>query len=29
MSKNFELKKQAVSDITKKFQDAKSVVVVN
>ena len=29
MSKNFELKKQAVADITKKFQDAKGVVVVN
>ena len=29
MSNNFELKKQAVADITKKFQDAKSVVVVN
>ena len=29
MSNNLELKKQVVSDITKKFQDAKSVVVVN
>ena len=29
MSKNFELKKQAVSEITTKFKDAKSVVVVN
>ena len=29
MSNNLELKKQAVSEITKKFQDAKSVVVVN
>jgi len=29
MSKNFELKKQAVTEITKKFQDAKSVVIVN
>ncbi len=29
MSKNFELKKQAVAEITKKFQDAKSVVVVS
>ena len=29
MSNNFELKKQVVADITKKFQDAKSVVVVN
>lgn len=29
MSKNFDLKKQVVSEITKKFQDAKSVVVVN
>jgi large subunit ribosomal protein L10 len=29
MSKNFELKKQVVSDITGKFQKAKSVVVVN
>ena len=29
MSKNLELKKQVVEDITKKFQDAKSVVIVN
>lgn len=29
MSKNLELKKQAVEEITKKFQDAKSVVIVN
>jgi len=29
MSNSLELKKQVVSDITKKFQDAKSVVVVN
>jgi len=29
MSNNLELKKQAVSEITKKFRDAKSVVVVN
>ncbi len=29
MSKNFELKKQVVADITKKFQDAQSVVVVS
>ncbi|MDD3410390.1 MAG: 50S ribosomal protein L10 [Eubacteriales bacterium] len=28
MSKNLELKKQVVTDITKKFQDAQSVVVV-
>ena len=29
MSNNLEMKKQVVSDITKKFQEAKSVVVVN
>ena len=29
MSNNLEIKKQAVADITKKFQGAKSVVVVN
>ena len=29
MSKNLELKKQVVSDIVKKFQDAQSVVIVN
>lgn len=29
MSNNLEIKKQAVAEITKKFQDAKSVVVVN
>lgn len=29
MSKNLELKQQTVSEITKMFQDAKSVVVVN
>jgi large subunit ribosomal protein L10 len=29
MSKNFELKQQALGEITKKFQAAKSVVVVN
>ena len=29
MSNNLEVKKQAVSEITKKFQDAKSVVIVN
>ncbi len=29
MSKNFELKKQAVSEITDKFKEAKGVVVVN
>ncbi|MEA4997925.1 MAG: 50S ribosomal protein L10 [Candidatus Limiplasma sp.] len=29
MSNNLEIKKQAVVEITKKFQDAKSVVVVN
>ena len=28
MSKNLELKKQVVSDIVKKFQDAQSVIVV-
>ena len=28
MSKNIELKKQVVSDIVKKFQDAQSVIVV-
>lgn len=28
MSKNFELKKEVVSEISKKFQDAQSVVVV-
>ena len=29
MSKNLELKKQVVSDIVKKFQDAQSVIIVN
>ena len=29
MSKNLELKKQVVSDIVKKFQDAHSVIIVN
>ena len=29
MSKNQELKKQVVSDIVKKFQDAQSVIIVN
>ena len=29
MSKNLELKKQVVSDIVKKFQDAQSVMIVN
>ena len=29
MSKNLELKKQVVSDIVKKFQDAQSVIVVS
>ncbi len=29
MSKNLEMKKQVVSDIVKKFQDAQSVVIVN
>lgn len=29
MSNNLEIKKQAVADITQKFRDAKSVVVVN
>lgn len=29
MSKNLEIKKQVVSDIVKKFQDAKSVIVVS
>ena len=29
MSKNLEIKKQVVSDIVKKFQDAQSVVIVN
>ncbi|MCE5344450.1 MAG: 50S ribosomal protein L10 [Eubacteriales bacterium] len=29
MSKNFELKQQVVGEITRKFQEAKSVVVVN
>ena len=29
MSKNLELKQQTISEITKMFQDAKSVVVVN
>ena len=28
MSKNLEIKKQVVSDIVKKFQDAQSVIVV-
>ena len=28
MSKNLEIKKQVVSDIVKKFQDAQSVVIV-
>ena len=29
MSKNLEIKKQVVSDIVKKFQDAQSVIIVN
>ena len=29
MSKNLELKKQVISDIVKKFQDAQSVIIVN
>ena len=29
MSKNLEIKKQVVSDIVKKFQDAQSVIVVS
>ncbi len=29
MSKNFDLKKQAVTEITQKFRDAKGVVVLN
>lgn len=29
MSKNLELKKQVVADVTKKFQDAQSVIIVS